>query len=319
MGDITEQQRGQGILTVTLTDGNKTASFTSSSQLRVESLATFSDVTIGKVKITDGSLDVALTSNSELAVRSSDFLAEVRKKNVPGHSMVHKFGRNDAVANGAWELISLTSSAPNFRTSAATVRIKAGGDAADTAAGAGAREVTVQGIDASFAETSEAIATNGAGASVTTTTFFWRIHRAWVSDIGTYGAANTAAVTIEDSAGDNDMILIGTDEGQTQYTAWTVPESRTAYLLSLHVTVDAQKPADIRVFTRDDIDAVSSGMKSKRLKLYFDGISGSFVYRPVGPDTNINQKSDIWVEAQGSGAQTEVSCDFELLVVEAGF
>ena len=245
-----------------------------------------------------------------------DFLIEVQKGNVAGHSMVHKFGRNDAVANAAWEHISLTPfTTASFRTSAVAMRVKAG-NAADTAAGAGAREVTIQGIDSNFAELAEAVATAGESASSNTIATFWRVHRAWVSAAGTYTAANTAAVVIEDSGAAADFITIGIEEGQTQYTGWTVPIGKTAYLLSVHVTVDANKAADVRCFTRENIDDSTAPVSATRLKLYWDGILGNFDYRPKGPELSVAAKADIWFEAYGAGAATEVSCDFELLVVD---
>jgi hypothetical protein len=248
---------------------------------------------------------------------TKDFLIEVQKGLISGHSIVHKFGRNDAVPNGSFAHISLTPfDIADFRTSAVSMRVKAGGNAADTAAGAGAREVTIQGIDSSFSETSEAVATAGASASSATTATFWRVHRAWVSSAGTYTGANTGAVVIEDSGGGADFITIAAGEGQTQYCGWTVPTGKTAYILSVHLTCDSVKPADIRLFTRDNIDDVSAPMDSKRLKLYWDGITGVFGFVPRSPNEGISEKSDIWFEAQGSGASTEVSCDFELLLVD---
>lgn len=247
-----------------------------------------------------------------------NFLIEVMKGNVAGHSMVHKFGRNDAVPNGAWAHVSLTPfSTANFRQSAIAMRVKAGGAGADTAGGAGAREITIQGIDSLFAETSEAVATAGAAASAATTATFWRVHRAWVSAAGTYMAANTADVVIEDSGGGADFITIAAGEGQTQYTGWTVPTGKTAYLLSVHVTVDSNKTANVRVMTRKNIDDVAAPMDSVRLKLFWDGIqSPGFIYKPYGPELVLDAKEDIWVEAYGDGAVSQVSCDFELLVVD---
>lgn len=247
---------------------------------------------------------------------TQDYLIEVQRGNVPGVSMVHKFGRNDAVPNGSWAFVNLSGFTAWPLSAATTVRVKAGGDAADTAAGAGAREVTVQGIDSNFAETSEAIATAGASASSATSTSFWRVHRAWVSSAGTYGAANTAAIDIENSGGGTDLIQIGVEEGQSQFAGWTVPASKTAYLLYLHISADGLKPADIRVFTRADIDDASAPVASKRLKLFFDGIAGAMRYLPKGPELIIPAKSDIWVEARGSGALTEVSANFELLIID---
>ncbi len=176
---------------------------------------------------------------------STDFFVEVQKGNVTGHSMVHKFGRNDAVPSGAWEFVNLLGFTGWPLSAATTVRVKAG-DVADTAAGAGAQEITVQGIDDSFNEVTEAIATAGTSASSATSTSFWRVHRAWVSAAGTYGAANTAAVTIENGGGGTDLIQIAVEEGQTQFTGWSVPIGKTAYMMGVHVHTDATKPADFR-------------------------------------------------------------------------
>lgn len=250
--------------------------------------------------------------------RPRDYLTEVQRGNVPGQSMVHKFGRNDAVPNGSWAHISLTPfSTANFLTSAVTMRIKAGGDGNDTAGGSGAREVVIQGIDENFNEVTEAVATNGALASSATAIKFLRVHRAWVSAVGTYTGSNAAAIVIEDSGGAADYITIGAGEGQTQYTGWTVPVGYTAYLTHVHVTVDSNKTANIRCVTRESIDDISAPMKAKRLKLFWDGIQQPGLrYNPRGPELKIEEKTDIWFEAYGDGAVSQVSCDFELLVVK---
>lgn len=245
-----------------------------------------------------------------------DFLIEVQKGTVAGHSMVHKFGRNTAVPNAAWQFVNLLGFTAWPLSAATTVRVKAGGNAADTAAGNGAREITVQGIDDSFNEVAEAIATAGAPASSATSASFWRVHRAWVSACGTYGAANTAAVTIENSGGGTDLIQIAIEEGQSQFAGWTVPIGKTAFLLGVHLNVDAGKAANVRMFSRSDIDDTSAPMKSKRLRRFWDGVLGIVDYVPRGPEISFAAKSDIWLEAYGGGAQTEVSGFFELLVVD---
>lgn len=232
--------------------------------------------------------------------------------------LVHKFGRNAAVPNGSWAFVNNLGFTGWPLSQPRAVRIKAGGNANDTAAGTGAREITIQGLDLASGgeEVTETITTAGASASAVTTKLWYRIHRAWVSSAGTYGAANTGAITIENSTGGTDLIKIEVEEGQTQFAGYTIPLGYTAYLLSLHVTVDGLKPADIRLFTRADIlDYTTAPFASKRLRLYFDGISGSFNYTPKSPEFSIPALSDIWVEAQGSGALTEVSANFELLLV----
>ena len=246
-----------------------------------------------------------------------DFLIEVQKGNITGHSMVHKFGRGDA-ANGSWSFVNLLASSVGLMAAASTVRIKAGGNAADAAGGVGATSVTVQGILATtFLEDTEVIVTAGASASSNTSNSFWRVHRAWVSAVGAYGVANTADIVIEKSAGSADLIKIAIDEGQTQYGGFTIPAGKTGYLLSVHATVDTNKTANIRMFTRAEIDTVSAPMQAKRLKLFWDGVqSPGFVYKPYGPELMLAEKTDIWFEAYGDGASSTVTVDFEILLVD---
>ena len=248
-------------------------------------------------------------------VGTTDFLIEVQKGNIPGHSIIHKFGRNDAVANGVWELVSELSGVVAFLAADTTVRVKAG-DAADTAAGAGAREVRVQGIDDNLAEVSEAIATAGASASSATTASFWRVHRAWVSVAGAYATPyNTAAVIIENSAGGTDLIQIGAEEGQSEAAVYTIPTGKTGYLLSTHIQVDSGKAADLRMFQRQTFNDVTAPVTSRRLVTHFDGVLGVEDFNPRSPIV-FPALTDLWWEAEGSGAQTEVSVDFELLLVD---
>lgn len=248
-----------------------------------------------------------------------DFLIEVRKGNVPGHSMIHKFGHNPAVPNGSFAHLSeMPFAIASFRQSAVAMRVKAGGNGADTAAGAGAQEITIQGIDdITFAEVTDVVATAGAGASAATSTKFWRVHRAWVSAVGTYTVANTAAVIIEDSGGGADFLTIATGEGQTQYAGYTIPGGKTGYLLSVHVTIDSTRPCNVRCFVRENIDDVSAPMGANRIKLDWNGVeSPGFMYSPKGPELVINEKSDVWFEGATSGGTAHVSCNFELLLVD---
>ena len=243
------------------------------------------------------------------------YALEVARGNVPGQSLVHKFGKNPAVPNGSFAFVTILGQTAHILSAAGTVRVKAG-NAADAAGGNGAREITVQGIDDSFNEVTEALATAGASPSSASTTSFWRVHRAWVSAAGTYGAANTAAVVIENSGGGTDILTIAIEEGQTQDAVYTVPTGKTGYLLSVDLMIDASKAADIALYTRDNIDDTTAPLNSKRLKHYWDGVLGAVNYHPATPSTTINGKSDIWIEAQGGGAGTEVSAEFEILLVD---
>ena len=247
----------------------------------------------------------------------SNFFFEIAKGDVQGHSIVHKFGKNNAVANGAWELVSAASAATSFLSAATTVRVKAG-DTADSTGNAGARAITVEGLDETGAAVTETIKTNGTSAGTASTTTFLRVFRAYVTadSAGTYGASNTAAVVIENSAGTADLLTIAIEEGQTQYGAYTIPLGKTGYLMSVTLQSDGVKAADFRLMTRADILDTSAPSEPVRIRLYFDGILGQESVQPLSPMLALTENTDIWVEANGSGAQTEVSVDFEIILVD---
>jgi len=248
-----------------------------------------------------------------------NWLIDVQQGKIQGHSLVHKFGRNPAVASGTEEgVLQISGGQFIFRTSATTFRIAAGGDVADTAAGAGAREITIQGIDSNLNEVTETIATAGASASSATTASFWRVHRAWVSDCGTYTGNNVADIVVEDSGGAASHIMIAAGEGQSQYAGYTIPSGKTGYLLSLHGSVGANKDdAEVKVYTRDNFNDVTAGYQAKRLRLNYDGATGFLPYTPISPELALSPLTDIWVTAVGAGAGgSTVSIDFEILLVD---
>ena len=152
----------------------------------------------------------------------TDFYIQVQEGKIPGYSLVHKFGRNDAVPNNTWAFVNLLGFTAWPLSAATKVRVKAGGDVADVAGGAGALGVTIEGIDGSGNDASETIATAGVSASTLTDTLFFRVHRSFVSGVGTYGAANTADVIVENGSGGTDLIKIAADEGQTQFGGFKI-------------------------------------------------------------------------------------------------
>lgn len=256
-------------------------------------------------------------------IPSREFLIEVAKGNVPGHSIVHKFGRNPALPNGTFEFVDLLGPAgegphaPHL-SAASTVRIKAGGNANDTAAGSHAQEVTVEGLDSNWAVATEAIATNGASASSSTTTSFLRVYRAWVSASGTYGTANDAAVTIENTAGTIDMIQIAAERGQSQYSGYTIPSGYTGFLLEVHFVIDTAKQVNILLFKRENADDVTTPFESPRLLAEWDGASGNFDIDYEIP-VRLEDHTDIWVEAAGDGAVSGITADYHILLVENSY
>jgi len=124
---------------------------------------------------------------------SKEFYQEVVAGNVAKHSVVQIFGRNDSggtsfvpiALGGVYQMPQVAG--------ATTLRIKAGGNANDTAAGTGAREVTVVVLDETGAQITETIATAGASASAATTVTAMRLLEAFVSKSGTYATGSVGS------------------------------------------------------------------------------------------------------------------------------
>jgi hypothetical protein len=112
------------------------------------------------------------------------------------------------------------------------------------------------------------------------------------------------------------MITIVADEGQTQFCGYTIPLGKTGYLASVMVQADAAKAADFRLMTRADADDVTAPFSPKRLKFFWDGVLGPSPIQPLTPILELPALTDIWIEARGGGAGTEVSADMEIILFD---
>lgn len=220
----------------------------------------------------------------------------------------HKYGRNIDVGTVEEDLHGL-GGLINWLQAPTVVRIKAGGNAADTAAGAGARSVRVYGIDSNLNFADELIATNGASASLATTTLFWRVFRARVETVGTYGVANTGVITIENAAGDTDLIQIAAGEGGSQYGAYSIPQGYKAILKHSHLSVDSGKAVNIRLWSRAAFNDVVAPMSPKTNRAQFDGISVPFSWEtPI--KLAFSELTDLWWSAAAVATSAKVSVAF---------
>ena len=235
----------------------------------------------------------------------------------PSREVVFKFGANPTVAAGVTEAVTYLGTL-NLLTAASPVRIKSGGNAADTAAGAGARQITIEGLDSSFNRISETLATAGASASAATAQSFIRVYRTYVSQTGAYGSlatgANTGDITVENSGGGTDLLAIRAGRGQSQYGAYTIPAGYSAYLTEVDATVEGGKATDIYMYQRPDADIVTAPYSAKRLVMAFKGLAGDAT-RDLDSYIRFLPKTDIWFEATGAAGGSSCSVEFQLTLL----
>lgn len=270
----------------------------------------------------------SITSLDSAAVRTSSPMPwlQYARGLFGGVTGIKKFGRNSAVGTSFVPVTMGGVYQTPQAASATTVRIKAGGDANDTAAGTGAREVTVEGLDETFAFVSEAIATAGASASSATTATFTRIFRVYVSGSGTYATASAGShsgdIVIENGAGGTDWATIdATDitKAQSEIGVYTVPAGSSGYVKLREVSIDSGKTIDLDFFSRTGCDETAAPYSARRTQSVMTGLSGGSIETfgptdiPFGPYVG---PTDIGFLAKVTTGTASVSVEFDIFLVE---
>lgn len=230
-------------------------------------------------------------------------------------SVVRKFGRNAAVA-ASEESIWEAGGDYTFPSTAEPLRIASGGNGGDTAAGAGAREITVVYLDSNWDEVTETLATAGAAASATTANPAFRLIRAFVSQSGTYHDTNAGDIVIEQETSGIVLGQITAGLGQTQLGMFSVRAGWTAYITRILASVGTADSATVKMFITEGVDVVAAPFGAPRLRWSVEDVSGATSYE-LASYIRIPEKSDIELRAQrvtGQG-QAQVSIAYDLILV----
>lgn len=249
--------------------------------------------------------------------------AQIARGNMRLAHIHHQFGRNIACGtsygpvsdNGFYRTPQVAGATP--------LRIKAGGDAADTADGSGARSVRLYGLNASGDEVQEVIDTAGASASSASTTSFIRLYHAEVEGSGTYGTQSAGShvgnITIENAAGTEDWAQIqlnGFPSGATSIGSLTIPRNHVGLITSMQINVDQTKTTDILVLKREGVTETSAPYKPIVKLQEFLGVSSSVSVQFETP-IKFTELTDIGVLAKVSNGTGAVSVDMEVIMLEA--
>ncbi len=253
--------------------------------------------------------------------RPTDFLIEVQKGNVPGHSIVNKFGHGEVGTTMAPITTGL-----EYRTPLSPVSLEfVSSDANDTALGIGAREITYIGIGADYKELTQVIATNGLTA-VPIPIDFIRMYRWFVSKSGTYATsiAGSHAGTLTTrvaGAGETWAIINFTPFpfGQSEIGVFTIPDSRRAFITQHNISVDTNKSVDIYLFSRGGIDVVVAPFSPMKIVAHYTGLTGDNPSAFRAPIDSFMPRTDVGYMGKVSSGTTAVSIHFAVLLIEAGF
>lgn len=213
---------------------------------------------------------------------------------VDGYSSVHKFGLVDGTtANPCtiWTGKTLYT----WQTEANTV-------SANSFAGQ-TQTITVQGLDANYAEVEEDIVLTAATETAETTQTFLRVHRAFIKT----GDTNTANININHHSSDDLISQISATYGQTLQSFYTVPAGKTAFLSRLRVSSAKQQTAIVTLFVRP----YGGAFRAQSTISLYSGDGQTIFDTPL----RITEKSDIEVRAATSTNNT-LSADFDMILVD---
>lgn len=246
-------------------------------------------------------------------------LIEVVKGHKTGHSIVHKYGTGTLTTT-----MSVVTQTGAYQVPTTAQSLEFVSDSAnDAAAGTGAREITVIGLNASWEEKTCVINTNGLTA-VPIPIDLIRVYRWYVSKSGTYATSITAShagnLTIRGAGGGTvwDTIPVAPlPYGQSVIGAYTIPKGKTGYVLSKIAFVDTAKTADIYLFRRDNADTVAAPYTGiMRIIEREIGVQGGFPVLPKTPKGPFKGPCDIGFFGVVSTGTADVSVEFEILLVD---
>lgn len=255
-------------------------------------------------------------------ILSYDFLINVSRGNVPGYSLIHKFGSGPIST-------TLVPIAPDLHYETPTTAVAleiVSSDAADAQNGAGARQITVVGLNASWEEVTQVVSTHATDGTIAVSipTSLIRLYRWYVSSSGTYATiaagSHVGTLTIRVAGGGATWSTIGISPfpiGQSEIGCFTVPLGKTAYLLSKNIFVEGTKPADVYFFQRtnaNDITTPYSG--AMRLVDHEVGIDGPISLQSVSPKGPFVGPCDLGFMAKVATTAAVVSVEFELLLID---
>lgn len=248
---------------------------------------------------------------------STEWLVEVAKGNVPGHSLLHKFGRNPDIDTGGFEDIwGGGASYTGFDAVAAETVEVFSSDANDTSAGTGARTVEVYGLDVSYVEQDEIVTLTGVTAVDTVNTYL-RLDRMIIRSAGS-GGKNAGTITARQKVTTaNIYAALPIGYNQTMIAASTIPAAKTGYPLSWFMSLSGKTSANhaVQLLYRP-LGEVFQVKEEVALM----GSGTSYVHR-IFRATNepIVEKTDIVIRADSDTNNTAISAGFDILLVEDGF
>ena len=233
--------------------------------------------------------------------------------NPPGSTPLRRFSQNPTLSTTLATVDTSASATFNFRTTATTVQLRST-SASDTAAGVGARSVTVVGLNASFIPYSEVVTLQGTSV-VTTVGSFIRVTSLELATSGTYAGlpgvtpptgANVGVITANYTGSAAVIATMAIQAGIEYNSFFTVPAGMYAGLRLVSVIIDAGKTCDLRIYARQGANVIAAPFGPTALVSVRAGLAGSNIVE-YNPAIILTEYTDVFYMAATSSGSGNVS------------
>jgi len=219
----------------------------------------------------------------------------------PRYNYVTVIGYNGAIQINADDDISeLGANVIPYPTITDTLRLVSG-SADDAAAGTGARDVEIYGLDANWNEQSEHFTMAGTD-TVQAANFYRRINNMYIYDVGSGGVA-AGAIVLTNGAGDTTYAKITAGETQDLTAHFTIPSGKQGFITGWSAGAGSTKP--VRFLLNATVDI---GDRS-RLGLFHSEdiilVQGSNAYIPFPIPIELPDRCDVKITGFGVGGAGE--------------
>ena len=233
---------------------------------------------------------------------STDFYLRVAKGEIDGHTIMSKFGQNNALSAGYEDIWDGGGTYPYPANATASITHLYSTDGGDN------QDIEVQGLSADGTLTVQTITLTNTTV-VALTTPLWRVFR--LKNMGTTDNAGVVHASVSDKATSYAQIAIGNN--QTLMALYTIPLGKTGYLLqgtNSIIGTNRTYTVDGKMFMRQYGGVFQL---KKTFGLSADGTSYMVMPHPL--PAKIPAKTDIRVSAKSS-ATGGLNTTFEILLID---
>ena len=245
--------------------------------------------------------------------KTEEFKLQVARSQIRGHSIRHIFGYNPDIDTGVEETI-WTAGGLYTHASSPTIMTVSSTSASDTAAGVGARQIYLLGINSTGNEVSETVTLNGQTA-VNTFHTYTEIQYVLVTSVGSTGhnVGNISIGTGTVTAGVPAVIyghILATENGSLM-GHYTVPLDYTGYLIAGSISTGATQAAK-NITARLKYRTTSDIIHTAAIVVFNTGKADFAFDYPI----KVESGGCISASAVSSSDNERVSCYFQLLLIK---